>query len=171
MRIFGFAGWSGSGKTTLVEQLVPRLVGKGLRVSLVKHAHHRFEVDQPGKDSYRHRRAGCTEVLITSPLRWALMHELRGDAELRLPDVLARLSPCDLVLVEGYKRHPMPKLEIYRAALGKPLLHLVDANIVGLATDTPAAFVGGRIPVFGLDAYDALATFVEERAVNATTGG
>ena len=83
MRIFGFAGWSGSGKTTLVEQLVPRLVGRGLKVSLVKHAHHRFEVDQPGKDSYRHRHAGCTEVFITSPVRWALMHELRGDAELR----------------------------------------------------------------------------------------
>jgi len=131
MRIFGFAGWSGSGKTTLVEQLVPRLVGRGLRVSLVKHAHHRFEVDQPGKDSYRHRRAGCTEVLITSAVRWALMHELRGDAELRLPDVLARLSPCDLVLVEGYKRHALPKLEIYRTELGKPLLHPRDANIVG----------------------------------------
>jgi len=171
MRIFGFAGWSGSGKTTLVEQLVPRLVGRGLRVSLVKHAHHRFEVDQPGKDSYRHRHAGCTEVFITSPLRWALIHELRGDAELRLPDVLARLSPCDLVLVEGYKRHALPKLEIYRAELAKPLLHPRDANIIGLATDTPAVFAGGRIPVFGLEAYDELATFVDERAVNATVAG
>mgnify|MGYP001103429860 FL=1 len=171
MRIFGFAGWSGSGKTTLVEQLVPRLVGRGLKVSLVKHAHHRFEVDRPGKDSYRHRHAGCTEVLVTSKERWALMHELRGDAELTLANALARLSPCDLVLVEGYKRHALPKLEIYRPTLGKPLLHPGDANIVGLATDSPAAFAGGRIPVFGLDAYDALATFVEERAVYATTGG
>jgi molybdopterin-guanine dinucleotide biosynthesis protein B len=171
VRIFGFAGWSGSGKTTLVEQLVPRLVGRGLRVSLVKHAHHHFEVDQPGKDSYRHRHAGCTEVLVSSNERWALMHELRGAPELRLPDVLARLSACDLVLVEGYKRFALPKLEIHRPALGKPLLHPGDANIVGLATDTPSAFSGGRIPVFGLDAYDALATFVEERAVYATAGG
>jgi molybdopterin-guanine dinucleotide biosynthesis adapter protein len=170
MRVFGFAGWSGSGKTTLIEQVVPRLVGRGLRVSLVKHAHHRFEVDQPGKDSFRHRHAGCTEVLVTSPVRWALMHELRGDAELGLPDVLARLSPCDLVLIEGYKRNELPKLEIYRPQLGKPLLHPGDPNIVGLATDTPAAFAGGRIPVFSLDSYDALATFVEERAVYATAG-
>jgi molybdopterin-guanine dinucleotide biosynthesis protein B len=99
------------------------------------------------------------------------MHELRGAPELRLPDVLARLSACDLVLVEGYKRFALPKLEIHRPALGKPLLHPGDANIVGLATDTPSAFSGGRIPVFGLDAYDALATFVEERAVYATAGG
>jgi molybdopterin-guanine dinucleotide biosynthesis protein B len=170
MRIFGFAGWSGSGKTTLVEQLIPRLVGRGLRVSLIKHAHHVFDVDQAGKDSYRHRHAGCGEVLVTSAVRWALMHELRGAAELALPEALARLSPCDLVLVEGYKRHPMPKLEIYRAALGKPLLHPGDRHVVGLATDTPAAFARSGLPVFDLGAYDALATFVEERAVDATAG-
>ena len=171
MRIFGFAGWSGSGKTTLIEQLIPRLVGRGLRVSLIKHAHHNFDVDQPGKDSFRHRQAGCTEVLVTSPLRWALMHELRGDEELQLPGALARLSPCDLVLVEGYKRLAMPKLEIHRTELAKPLLHPGDPHIVGIATDTPAAFGGRGLAVFELDAYDALATFVEERAVYATTGG
>jgi molybdopterin-guanine dinucleotide biosynthesis protein B len=170
MRIFGFAGWSGSGKTTLIEQLIPRLVGRGLRVSLIKHAHHNFDVDQPGKDSFRHRYAGCGEVLITSAARWPLMHELRGAEELRLPDALARLSPCDLALVEGYKRFAIPKLEIYRPQLGKPLLHPGDRNIVGIATDTPAAFAGRGLPVFGLDAYDALATFVEERAVYATPG-
>jgi molybdopterin-guanine dinucleotide biosynthesis protein B len=123
MRIFGFAGWSGSGKTTLIEQIIPRLVQKGLTVSLVKHAHHRTEFDQPGKDSYRLRHAGCSEVLVTSGARWALMHELRGEPELPLAQALQRLSPCDLVLIEGYKAYPIPKLEIWRAAVGKPLLH------------------------------------------------
>jgi molybdopterin-guanine dinucleotide biosynthesis protein B len=167
MRIFGFAGWSGSGKTTLIEQLIPRLRARGLRVSLVKHAHHTFDVDQPGKDSHRHRIAGCTEVLITSAARWALMHELRDEEELPLERALARLSPCDVVLIEGFKRSAVPKLEIYRASLGKPLLHLGDPNIVALATDDPGAFAGRPLPTFALDAYDALATFVEERAVYA----
>lgn len=167
MRIFGFAGWSGSGKTTLVEQLIPRLVGRGLRVSTVKHAHHDFDVDVPGKDSYRHRHAGCQEVLISSARRWALMHELRGADELTLAGALSQLSPCDLVLVEGYKTAVLPKLEIYRAALGKPLLHPNDANIVALATDSPGTAAGRSLPVFALDAYDVLATFVEERAVYA----
>jgi molybdopterin-guanine dinucleotide biosynthesis protein B len=167
MRIFGFAGWSGSGKTTLVEQLIPRLTQRGLRVSLVKHAHHEFDIDVPGKDSYRHRQAGCQEVLVSSANRWALMHELRGAAELALNDALARLSPCDLVLIEGYKQAALPKLEVYRAALGKPLLHPVDRNIVALATDTPGTAAGRSLPMFALDAYDVLATFVEERAVYA----
>jgi molybdopterin-guanine dinucleotide biosynthesis protein MobB len=105
-RVFGFAGWSGSGKTTLIERVIPRLVARGIKVSLIKHAHHRFDVDQPGKDSYRHRQAGCSEVLITSGTRWALMHELRGTPELGLPEALARLSACDLALVEGYKAYP-----------------------------------------------------------------
>jgi molybdopterin-guanine dinucleotide biosynthesis protein B len=167
MRIFGFAGWSGSGKTTLIEQLIPRLVARGLRLALVKHAHHQFDVDQPGKDSFRHRAAGCTEVLVTSASRWALMHELRGDAELTLAGALARLSPCDLVLVEGYKRSTIPKLEIHRVDLGKPLLLPGDPHIVGLATDRPEWFAERPVPVFTLDAYDALATFVEARAVAA----
>jgi molybdopterin-guanine dinucleotide biosynthesis protein B len=167
MRIFGFAGWSGSGKTTLVEQLIPRLSGRGLSVAVVKHAHHDFDVDVPGKDSYRHRHAGSLEVLVSSANRWALMHELRGAPELTLAEALARLSPCDLVLIEGYKHAPVPKLEIHRSALGKPLLHPTDRNIVALATDTPAAGAGRPIPVFALDAYDVLATFVEERAVYA----
>jgi len=167
MRIFGFAGWSGSGKTTLVEQLIPRLVARGLRVSTIKHAHHDFDVDVPGKDSYRHRHAGCQEVLISSARRWALMHELRGADELTLTGALERLSPCDLVLVEGYKQAVLPKLEIYRAALGKPLLHPNDSNIVAVATDSPGTAAGRSLPVFALDAYDVLATFVEERAVYA----
>lgn len=167
MRIFGFAGWSGSGKTTLVEQLIPRLTSRGLRVSVVKHAHHDFDVDLPGKDSYRHRHAGSGEVLVSSANRWALMHELRGAAELTLADALERLAPCDLVLVEGYKKAPIPKLEVHRSALGKPLLHPADRNIVALATDSPAGAAGRPLPVFALDAFDILATFVEERAVYA----
>jgi molybdopterin-guanine dinucleotide biosynthesis protein B len=167
MRIFGFAGWSGSGKTTLIEQLIPRLVRNGLRVSLVKHAHHDFDVDHPGKDSHRHRHAGCSEVLVTSATRWALMHELRGGAEMSMQQALARLSPCDLVLIEGYKRSPIPKLEVYRESLGKPLLHPGDPHIVAIATDAPSALAGRSLPMFALDAYDMLATFVEERAVYA----
>ena len=167
MRIFGFAGWSGSGKTTLVEQLIPRLVARGLRVAVVKHAHHEFDIDVPGKDSYRHRHAGCTEVLVTSARRWALIHELRGAPELTLYEALGELTPCDLVLVEGFKQAAIPKLEVYRSGLGKPLLHPTDRNIVALATDDPAAAAGRSLPVFALDAYDMLATFVEERGVFA----
>jgi len=168
MRVFGFAGWSGSGKTTLIEQLIPRLVAKGLKVSLVKHAHHRFDVDQSGKDSWRHRQAGCTEVLVTSGTRWALMHELRGSREMSMTEAIDRLSPCDLALIEGYKTAAIPKLEIWRADLGKPLLCPHDHHVVALATDSadrlPAA-IAGRLPVFELADFDAIATLVVEKAV------
>ena len=157
MKIFGFAGWSGSGKTTLIEQVIPRFVSSGLKVSLIKHAHHRFDVDHPGKDSYRVREAGCSEVLVTSGQRWALMHETRGEPEAALEDQIARMSPCDLLLIEGYKYYPLPKLEIYRAANGKPLLYPGDDHIVALATDTP---LQSRLPQFGLGDYDAIAAFV-----------
>src|SRR5438477_10688271 len=123
MKIFGFAGYSGSGKTTLIERLIPLFTERGIRVSLIKHAHHTFDVDQPGKDSYRHRKAGCTEVLVTSSRRWALVHELRGASEPTLADQVKRMSPCDLLLVEGYKREPIPKLEVHRAATGESLLY------------------------------------------------
>jgi molybdopterin-guanine dinucleotide biosynthesis protein B len=157
MKIFGFAGWSGSGKTTLIEQVIPRFVRAGLKVSLIKHAHHRFDVDHPGKDSYRHRAAGCSEVLVTSRERWALMHEMRGEAEATLEEQIARMSPCDLLLIEGYKYYPLPKLEIFRAASGNPFLHPEDEHIVALATDTP---VQSSLPQFGLEDYDAIAAFV-----------
>jgi molybdopterin-guanine dinucleotide biosynthesis adapter protein len=163
MRVFGFAGWSGSGKTTLIESLVPSLTARGMRVSLVKHAHHDFDVDQPGKDSHRHRMAGCSEVLVTSAVRWALMHELRGAPELALGDALARLSACDLVLVEGWKRAAIPKLEVWRETLGKPPLHPGDACILGIATDTPAQ-VAAPLPAFALRDTAAIATFVVEKA-------
>jgi len=164
MRAFGFAGWSGSGKTTLIERLIPALAGRGLRVSLVKHAHHEFDVDQPGKDSWRHRNAGCTEVLVSSSVRYALMHELRGAPELTLGQALARLSPCDIALVEGYKAAPIPKLEVWREQVGKPLLHPGDPHVVGIATDAPERFAAGPLPVFGLADIAALATFVIGRA-------
>lgn len=163
MRVFGFAGWSGSGKTTLIETLVPRLTARGLRVSLVKHAHHDFDVDQPGKDSHRHRMAGCTEVLVTSGVRFALMHELRGAPELSLEQALARLSPCDLALVEGWKRGAIPKLEVWRASLGKPALYPDDPWIRAVATDAPDRVAPG-LPTFDLRDADAIATFVVENA-------
>jgi molybdopterin-guanine dinucleotide biosynthesis protein B len=164
MRVFGFAGWSGSGKTTLIEQVIPRLVARGLTVSLVKHAHHSFDLDHPGKDSHRHRMAGCSEVLVTSGVRWALLHELHGEAEMTLPEALARLTPCDLALIEGYKAYPIPKLEIWRESVGKPLLHPQDFHIGAIATDDPGTFAGGRIPAFALDALDEIATFIHTHA-------
>jgi molybdopterin-guanine dinucleotide biosynthesis protein B len=135
MKIFGFAGYSGSGKTTLIERLIPLFAGRGLTVSLIKHAHHNFDIDQPGKDSYRHRHAGCHEVLVTSSRRWALMHELRGASEPGLTEQIEHLSPCDLLLVEGFKRESIPKLEVYRADVGEGMLHPHDANIVAVASD------------------------------------
>jgi molybdopterin-guanine dinucleotide biosynthesis adapter protein len=162
-RVFGFAGWSGSGKTTLIASLVPLLTRRGLTVSLVKHAHHTFDIDQPGKDSYRHREAGCTEVLITSSVRWALMHESRGAPEPTLDEALARLSPCDLALIEGYKTAAIPKLEVWRDAVGKPLLHPDDPHIVGIASDDPDRFAR-RLPAFALDDVARIATFILERA-------
>ena len=165
MRLFGFAGWSGSGKTTLIERLIPQLIARGNTVSLIKHAHHDFDIDQPGKDSWRHRRAGCREVLITSDVRWALMHELGDRAEMTLAEAIARVAPCDLLLVEGFKSAPIPKLEVWREDNGKPLLHLGDAHIVALATDWPAR-VQAPIPIFALDELDAIATLIQDRATD-----
>ena len=163
MKVFGFAGWSGAGKTTLIEQLIPRFVSRGLVVSLVKHAHHAFDVDRPGKDSYRHREADAREVLLASDRRWALMHELRGAPEPTLEDLLQRLSPCDLVLVEGYKRSRLPKLEIHRPALGKPLLHPDDPSIIAIASDASLDAASGAdaaLPRLSLDDIDGIANFV-----------
>ena len=157
MKIFGFAGWSGSGKTTLIEKLIPLFVGRGLKVSLIKHAHHTFDVDQPGKDSYRHRHAGCTEVLVSSSRRWALVHELRGAQEPGFAELIERLSPCDLVLIEGFKREHVPKLEVYRASTGEPILHTQDKDIVAVASDQR---LDTRLPQFDLSDAPAIADFV-----------
>lgn len=157
MKIFGFAGYSGSGKTTLIEKLIPLFVQRNLKVSLIKHAHHTFDVDQPGKDSYRHRHAGCTEVLVTSSRRWALMHELRGAPEPGLTEQIERLSPCDLLLVEGFKHERIPKLEVYRAEVGESLLHPHDTNIVAVASDKK---VDTKLLQFDLNRPDSIAEFI-----------
>jgi molybdopterin-guanine dinucleotide biosynthesis adapter protein len=162
MRIIGLAGWSGAGKTTLLAKVIPRIVARGLTVSTVKHAHHSFDVDQPGKDSHTHRVAGATEVLVGSASRWALVHELRGQPEVSLGALLAKLSPVDLVVVEGFKRERHPKLEVYRAAVGKPLLHPDDPHIVAVASDQ--ALPGARVPVVLLDDVDSIVDIIREHA-------
>ena len=161
MRVIGLAGWSGAGKTTLLRRLIPALTATGLRVSTLKHAHHAFEIDKPGKDSWEHRQAGATEVLIGSANRWALMHELRGAAEPGLAELLTHLSPVDLVLVEGFKRGPHPKIEIHRHANGKPFLHPDDLSIVALVSDVAAP---GPLPRVQLDDVDGVAALVMAHA-------
>jgi molybdopterin-guanine dinucleotide biosynthesis protein B len=161
-KIFGFAGWSGAGKTTLIRQVIARLVDQGLLVSTVKHAHHAFDIDHPGKDSWEHRRAGAAEVLVVSDTRWALMHELRGAPEPSLADLLAKLAPADLVLVEGFKRAAHPKIEVFRAANGKPPLHPGDETIIAIASDI--AFPEAGRPVLPLDDIAAVADFVRAHA-------
>ena len=157
MKTFGFAGWSGSGKTTLIEKLIPLFVKRGLRVSLVKHAHHTFDVDQEGKDSYRHRQAGAAEILVTSSRRWVLMHELRGAHEPSFDDQVKHLSPCDLLIVEGFKFAPIPKLEVWRAQTGEGLLHPNDPHIVAVASDVK---VDTSLPLLDLNDAAAIADFI-----------
>ncbi|MDH4115200.1 MAG: molybdopterin-guanine dinucleotide biosynthesis protein B, partial [Burkholderiaceae bacterium] len=135
MKVFGFAGWSGSGKTVLIERVIPLLTGRGLEVSLIKRAHHEFDVDVPGKDSHRHRLAGCREVMVSSSVRWAHMHELRGAPEQTLQQLVERISPCDLLLVEGFKREAIPKIEVFRRDNGKAALHPDDPHVVAIAAD------------------------------------
>jgi molybdopterin-guanine dinucleotide biosynthesis protein B len=157
MRILGLAGWSGSGKTTLLTGLIPELTARGLSVSTIKHAHHEFDIDRPGKDSWHHRQAGAKEVMISSSRRWALMHELRGATEPTLDELVARLSPVDLLLVEGFKRDPHPKIEVHRPSLGKPLLFPDDRHIVAIAADEPLA---APIPLLPLGDPSAIAAFI-----------
>jgi molybdopterin-guanine dinucleotide biosynthesis protein B len=162
VRLIGLAGWSGSGKTTLLVKLLPVLIARGRRVSTLKHAHHAFDVDQPGKDSYNHRQAGAHEVLISSARRWALMHELRADAEPTLAELVPHLSPVDLVIVEGFKTENHPKLEVHRSTVGKPLLYPNDPHIVAIASDVDAADVA--LPSARLDDIEAIADLVERLA-------
>jgi molybdopterin-guanine dinucleotide biosynthesis protein B len=161
-RVLGIAGWSGSGKTTLIVKLIPLLGQRGVRVATLKHAHHAFDVDVPGKDSYEHRKAGATEVLVSSARRWVQMHEVGSKPEATLPELLRKLSPCDLVLVEGFKTERHPKLEVFRAAVGKSPLHPADERIVAIASDQ--AFPGACIPVVNLDDIAAVADVVMARA-------
>ena len=158
MKILGLGGWSGAGKTTLMAKLIPELVGRGVTVSTMKHAHHGFDVDQPGKDSYIHRAAGATEVLIGSEKRWALMHELRAEVEPSAVDLAKHMTPVDLLLIEGFKREPHDKLEIYRAENGKPLLANQDPTYVAILTDSPV--MDAKVPVIDLNDVRAIADFI-----------
>ena len=162
MKVIGLAGWSGAGKTTLLSRVIPHLLSQGLRVSVIKHAHHAFDVDVPGKDSWVHRKSGATEVLVSSTARWALMHELRGAGEPRLPELLAKMSPVDLVVVEGFKREPLCKIEVHRLANAKALLFPDDPEIVGIATD---AAVETSLPVAHLDDVQAVVAMMRKFAM------
>ena len=157
MRLYGVTGWKNAGKTTLMERLVAEITARGFTVSTVKHAHHAFDVDQPGRDSYCHRAAGAQEVLVASHARIALMTELRGAPEPPLSDLLARLAPVDLVLVEGYKREGHPKVEAFRAATGSPLIAHDDPTVRAVASDAPLEL---DRPVFALDDIPAIAGFI-----------
>ena len=163
MKVIGLAGWSGSGKTTLLAKLIPALIKRGVKVSTVKHAHHHFDLDKPGKDSYVHREAGASEVFISSVNRWAQMHELRGEPELHLREILKKMTPVDLVIVEGFKRERHPKIEIYRAEVGKPLLQPEDDWIVAIASDTKIPHAG--VPVVSLDDIEKIADVVLAEAM------
>jgi molybdopterin-guanine dinucleotide biosynthesis adapter protein len=158
MKVFGLAGWSGSGKTTLVVKLLPELIGRGLSVSTMKHAHHAFDIDKPGKDSYEHRAAGATEVMVGSAQRWALMHEHRGAPEPTAAELMRRMAPVDLLLIEGFKREAHDKLEVYRQANGKPLLQSEDPRIVAVASDV--ALPDLPRPVIPIDDVTAIADFI-----------
>src|SRR5262245_17248333 len=162
-RVIGLAGWSGSGKTTLLTKLIPLLVARGLRVATLKHAHHAFEVDHPGKDSYEHRKAGAAEVIVSSARRWVQIHEIAGEAEATLFELLSRVSPCDLVLVEGFKRENHPKLEVFRETVGKPPLHPHDKGIVAVASDRE--FPSADVPVVNLNDMTRIAEIVIACAV------
>jgi molybdopterin-guanine dinucleotide biosynthesis protein B len=161
-RVLGIVGWSGSGKTVLVTRLIPHFVSQGLRVATLKHAHHAFDVDTPGKDSYEHRKSGASEVIICSSRRWVQMHELVDEPEPTLADLLGRVSPCDLVLVEGFKREAHAKLEVHRPALGKEPLYSQDPRILAVATD--ATLAGAHPPLVDLNDIPAVAGKVLELA-------
>ena len=162
MRLIGLAGWSGSGKTTLLVKLLPALIARGRSVSTLKHAHHAFDVDQPGKDSHDHRLAGAQEVLISSARRWALMHELRDEPEPTLRELVGHLSPVDLIIVEGFKTENHPKLEVHRSAVGKPLLYPNDPHVVAIASDLRPPNV--QLPFADLDDIARIADLVDELA-------
>lgn len=157
-RVLGIVGWSGAGKTTLMERLIAALAGRGLVVSTLKHAHHGFDMDRPGKDSWRHRAAGAKEVLILSDHRWALLHEAGDDGEPRVEDLIARLEPADLVLIEGFKSHAFPKIEVHRPSVGKPPLWPELTGLVAVASDVDLADL--PVPRLDLNASEAVADFV-----------
>ena len=158
MKVFGLAGWSGSGKTTLLSKLLPELIARGVSVSTIKHTHHLVEMDKPGKDSYIHRESGATEVLVGSPQRWALIHENREEKEATLESLIMRMTPVDLLLVEGFKAYPHDKVEVYRRDNGKPLICAEDPHIVAVASD--AALPDVALALFALNDVAGLASFI-----------
>jgi molybdopterin-guanine dinucleotide biosynthesis protein B len=162
MRIIGLAGWSGSGKTTLLAKIIPRLVARGYTVSTVKHAHHGFDVDTPGKDSHTHRTAGATEVLVASGRRWALMHELREQPEPTIYELLQKMSPVDLVLIEGFKSALHARIEVYRREIGKPPFHPENPHVSGIVSDTPFPHAGR--PVVDIDDIEGVVALVLAKA-------
>jgi molybdopterin-guanine dinucleotide biosynthesis adapter protein len=167
MRIIGLAGWSGSGKTTLLAKIIPRLVARGLTVSTVKHAHHGFDVDTPGKDSHTHRMAGATEVLVASGRRWALMHELREAPEPTIYELLAKMSPVDLVLIEGFKSARHARIEVYRSEVGKPPFHPENSHVAGIVSDTP--FPDAGRPVVDIDDVEGVVELILAKAESLDT--
>lgn len=158
MKMFGLVGWSGSGKTTLMEQLIPELTGRGVSVSTMKHTHHTFEIDKPGKDSFKHRMAGATQVAVLSSARWALVHELRGTPEPSVDEMIAKMAPVDLVLIEGFKRHGHPKIEVFRPSLRETMLQPSDDSVVAVATDEDLGEV--TVPVLDLNHVAQVADFI-----------
>lgn len=157
MKVFGFAGYSGSGKTTLIEALIPCFIAEGLTVSLIKHAHSGFDIDRPGKDSYRLREAGCQQVMLVSGKRWVIMHELRDRPEPTLDEQIALMGDCDLLLIEGYKASPIPKIEVHRPSHGRPMLHPDNPHIVAVATDEAMEL---PLPRLDLNDVPAVAGFI-----------
>jgi molybdopterin-guanine dinucleotide biosynthesis protein B len=163
MRVIGLTGWSSSGKTTLITKVIPVLVGRGLKIATIKHAHHDFDIDRPGKDSWLHREAGASEVLVASGRRWALVHELREEPEPSLAELLAKLGSADLVIIEGFKRHIHPKLEVFRSSVGKPLLYPEDDCIVAIASDGPLP--QSPLPLLMLDDIEGIANVLVAEAL------
>lgn len=161
MKVFGIMGWSGSGKTELVIRLIPEFVRRGIGVSTMKHTHHNFDMDKPGKDSFRHREAGAKEVMVASSARWALLHELTDEPEEDMEDLIERMTPVDLLLIEGFKSHRHPKLEVHRPELGKPLIAADDDSIMAVASDV-SEIDGTAVPVLDLDNIEAIADFIAD---------
>lgn len=160
MKTFGLVGWSGSGKTTLLVKLIPELIGRGLSVSTIKHTHHRFDIDKPGKDSYEHRAAGAHEVVLTGTGRWTLLHENRGGDEPGMDELIARMEDVDLVLIEGFKSHNHDKMEVHRPSVGQPLLATEDPSVIAIASDETVS--APDVPVLDLDDIPAIADFILE---------
>ncbi|MCW9032981.1 MAG: molybdopterin-guanine dinucleotide biosynthesis protein B [Rhodospirillales bacterium] len=162
MKVFGLVGWSGSGKTTLIKSLIPEITGRGFTVSTMKHTHHKFDIDKPGKDSYEHRQAGATEVMVVSDRRWALMHETRDEPIPSMEELITKIGPVDLLLIEGFKSHAHIKMEVFRPSLGKEMRSLEDDSVVAIASDEDV--LNANRPVLDLNNVPAVADFILDQS-------